>query len=323
MCCFSGPVKSVSDTNIFARLRDDGWQYLAYQMNFETAAENAIILPLPVQLPATDEDSLHFISLKGYDHFFSDLQAGFPLPPRRDSLNWGTRSAPLGPPQLEVHDVGDFVASFVPQISDFERLDPQFRISRDTWDKIPLYKNYGFAVFQLKSRKGKPHPMAFKFRSRMSEGQGRSIFFPTVHIHDGEVHAREHFDHALFLQASSYDAVCGSYQESPDLINDPATGYVRSKWPAKEFCDITQAKGILTPNSLVHRLELRGLLKNSDVLAPRDLYSSAPRKWAPWLLGSTTAAILGGMAGLSWVIDRRNRVAAEERVTKEHPPRGS
>ncbi len=323
MCCFSGPVLSVSDTNIFARLEEDGWQYLVYQMQFETDEANAIILPLPIQLPATDEDSLHFISLKGYDHFFSDLELGFPRLPRKEPYTWGARSAPLSQPQLKVHDVGDFVASFVPQISDFDRLDPQFRISSDTWDNIPLYKDYGFAVFQLKSRKGQPHPMAFKFRSRLNTGQRPQVFFPTVHIHDGEVHAREHFDHALFLQAPSYDEVSGRYLEHHDLIKDPSTGYVRSKWTADKFCDIERAKGIVTPDGLVHRLEMRGLLTNSDVFAPRDLHATSMRRWAPWLLGSATASMLGGFAGLSWFIERRNRVAEEEAKGKELPRNGS
>ena len=41
MCIFSQPVVSVTDTNIFARLLPDGWQYLVYQMKFETKTNNA------------------------------------------------------------------------------------------------------------------------------------------------------------------------------------------------------------------------------------------------------------------------------------------
>src|SRR5690606_16069404 len=109
---------------------------------------------------------------------------------------------------LAVHEVGDFVASFVPTLADFRRLDPQFVIPQESWDKIPEYSDYGFAVFQLKSLVGNPHPMAFEFTTRWPD----RIFFPTVHIHDGEVHDREEFDHTLYLQHPEFDRVVGTYQ---------------------------------------------------------------------------------------------------------------
>jgi hypothetical protein len=80
--------------------------------------------------------------------------------------------------------VGNFVASVVPTVEDFRRLDPQFSISPEIWGKIPDYQDYSFVVFQLEELKGRPHPMAFEFETRHQE----NLFFPTVHIHDGEVH---------------------------------------------------------------------------------------------------------------------------------------
>ena len=198
MCIFSQPVVSVSDTNIFARMLPDGWQYLVYQMRFETRDKNAMVLPLPVQLPATDEKTLEFISLKQHDRFFKDLDKGFPLAlPSRSMLSEGVDTAVNSKQMLKVHDVGDFIASFVPTVGDFDRLDKQFRVPQESWDKIPRYSDYGFAVFQLKSLQGQPHPMAFKFRSRLNQPGNGSLFFPTVHIHDGEVHQLEKFDHTL------------------------------------------------------------------------------------------------------------------------------
>ncbi len=38
---------------------------------------------------------------------------------------------------LSVQQVGDYIASFVPTMADFSRLDPQFLIPKETWDKIP------------------------------------------------------------------------------------------------------------------------------------------------------------------------------------------
>ena len=67
------------------------------------------------------------------------------------------------PPKLKVVEVGSFVASFVPAVKDFSRLDEQFRLPDGTWDKLPQYKDYGFAVFKLKKGEQKVHPMAFEF----------------------------------------------------------------------------------------------------------------------------------------------------------------
>ncbi|MEM7478665.1 MAG: hypothetical protein AAF483_27085, partial [Planctomycetota bacterium] len=120
MCCFAGPVKSVTNTNLFARLTGKGTQMLAYQMDFVTEKANAMILPIPVGKPAR-EDSLRFISLKDYDDFFTDLDNAFPeiTPPSR-SLG-GRFSEPTDSlvDELVVHEVGDFVASFVPTMKDF------------------------------------------------------------------------------------------------------------------------------------------------------------------------------------------------------------
>lgn len=48
MCCFSKNVESVSATRIFARMMSPGHQGLAYQMNFSSAEDMAMILPIPV-----------------------------------------------------------------------------------------------------------------------------------------------------------------------------------------------------------------------------------------------------------------------------------
>ena len=313
MCIFSQPVVSVSDTNIFARLLPDGWQYLVYQMRFETREKNAMVLPLPVQLPATDDETLEFISLQQHESFFEDLNKGFPLAlPNRSFLSQGIDSKVTEmKPTLEVHDVGDFIASFVPSIGDFDRLDEQFRVPQESWDKIPRYSDFGFAVFQLKSLQGQPHPMAFKFRSRLNQPENGSLFFPTVHIHDGEVHKREKFDHTLFLQDPAFDNACGGYKQRGYPVTDPATGYVRSKWPAKEFCDIDASCGIVDPDALVHRLEMRGRLDNVDVLA--SLHPSDFKKQSgllPWL-GLPITVGVAGFFGLKWFFDRRDRVAEE------------
>ena len=194
MCCFSRPVDSVSATNIFARSGADGRQFIAYSMTLRAGEDLAMILPLPVK-PGSGEKAVEFISLKGYPGFFADLEKGFPIDDKPRSRS---QKLSLGGvmPKLDVVAVGNFEASFVPTIADFARLDERFRLPTGTWEKLPAYKNHGFAVFKLKSGSAKVHPMAFSFpRANPAE-----LFFPTVHIHDGKVHQKAEFDHSLYCQ---------------------------------------------------------------------------------------------------------------------------
>ena len=311
MCCFAQPVISVSDTNLFARHSTSrpGAQLLVYQMKFETTEPNAMILPLPVPQP-TQEDSVRFISLEQYPDFFRDLSAGFPFSPPPMSRLGRVMPTSEAPAKLAVHDVGDFVASFVPTIDDFDRLDPQFVIPPESWSKIPEYADYGFAVFQLKELGGKPHPMAFEFATRWAD----QIFFPTVHIHDGEVHELEQFDHRLYLQHPEFDRVVGDYI-GPNY-RDLATGWVRSNRPAQAFCQIGKTEGIVEPNQLVHRWEVRGLHPNRDIIRPVSFDAQAievaqrkSRTPLPAIFNQWPSLLaLIGLSGLFWFFRRRTRV---------------
>lgn len=51
-----------------------------------------------------------------------------------------------------MHDVGDFIASFAPSPADLDRLDERFRITPELFAARPAYRDWGFAVFQLKPR---------------------------------------------------------------------------------------------------------------------------------------------------------------------------
>src|SRR5205807_9271838 len=188
MCCFSKPVISVSSTNIFARPAENGRQFLVYSMNIRAKYDLAMILPLPVKTPANEKD-VQFIELKSYPDFFSDMEKGFPRPPSKEGVTLlsGTRAGDHVE-KLEVIQVGNFEASFVPTVNDFSRLDERFRLPKDTWSKLPAYKTYGFAVFKLKPGAMTVHPMAFSFPRK----DPVTLFFPTVHIHDGKVHKDAH-----------------------------------------------------------------------------------------------------------------------------------
>jgi len=45
-------ISSVNNTQIVARVSSVGTHFLAYQMNYESHDENAMILPIPVRQPA-------------------------------------------------------------------------------------------------------------------------------------------------------------------------------------------------------------------------------------------------------------------------------
>jgi len=245
MCCFSKPVKLVANTNIFARAAAEGAQFLVYSMKLGAAEDVAMILPIPVP-PRSKEEAVRFINLEKYDNFFDHLNDGFPVPPEIKATG---RAGALGSaPALKVVEVGSFIASFVPSIEDFARLDEQFRLSTDVWDMLPQYKDWGFAVFQLKKGEKKIHPMAFEFPRR----DPKKLFFPTVHIHDGSVPARAKFDHFLYCQVGA-----GSRLREWDESKKTAETFMRK---------LDEAKGIIDAKGHVYRKRMNGVFANRDVV---------------------------------------------------------
>jgi len=239
-------VKVVADTNIFARGATEGSQFLVYSMRIDAREDLAMILPIPVPRVAK-EDAVCFINLEEYARFFAELRAGF-LPKVTATL--GSRAKNHAPAnKLLVVEVGSFEASFIPSVKDFARLDERFRLPTDAWESLPQYKNYGFTVFKLKKGASKVHPMAFEF----PRGNPDKLFIPTVHIHDGKVHARAGFDHALFCQRAGSDKL--------DL-ND----WEESTQPAGLFMNMKKAKGLLVAEEHCYLKEIHGQRKNEDVI---------------------------------------------------------
>ncbi len=253
MCCFSRPVERVSKTRIFARFTNADTQAVVYQMNLKASEDLAMILPLPVH-PEHRAEAVKFVNLEDYPAFFEDMAKAFPVVvPQSDSLSWSKGPVPRAAP-LPVEQVGSFEASYVPGVGDFHRLDERFRLPAGTWDKLPAYKDYGFAVFKLKPGEKKIHPMAMTFRTALTG----TLFFPTVHIHDGQVHEKEDFDHTLYAQGWT-NAVLGGqeWDESPGL----AEGVVKIK----------NTKGLVWGGGHLYRSEIRGKRRNEDILAKARL----------------------------------------------------
>ena len=251
MCIFTGPV-DVCNTSIFARrlaghLSDR--QCLVYQMHYASKSPVAMVLPIPVLRP-NETDAINFIDLKHYPDFFDHMHRAFPS-------RGGDLCLSAEPETLEVHKVGDFVASFVPTLNDFGRLDKVFRLADDVWDQIPQYKDFSFAVFQLSKTLSRSfwrklttqevHPMAFEFRSRMDD----TIFFPTIHIHDGHVEPLAKFDHALFFQS--------------DSIKPDETWRTTSQ-SAEAYLDVEKSRGTIDGQLPIHMRLLKGKLANEDTL---------------------------------------------------------
>lgn len=246
MCCFSRPVISVSATNIFARASEKGRQFLVYSMTVNAKEDLAMVLPLPVKI-GTDEKEVSFIDLSGYADFFADLRMGFPVPRTKGSSQLGATLSRSAAKPLAVVTVGNFEASFVPTVKDFSRLDERFRLPANTWEKLPAYRDFGFAVFKLKPGAATVHPMAFAFPRRNT----KVLFFPTVHIHDGEVHPKAGFDHALYCQPGEHERLT-------------LDGWQESYKNAAGFMKMAKTKGLVAANQHCYRMELHGQLPNRD-----------------------------------------------------------
>jgi len=245
MCCFSGHVSDVSGTNIFARVSGDR-EYVVYEMTFTSDEQTAMILPIPAG--SAGEDVVDFVALHNYPKFFRDLEAHF-------ERVWANAKVLAVGPQvaLKVQHVGAFEASFVPHIDQFDRLDVRFRIPQDVWKQLPDYRSFGFVVFKLRpGKRVNVHPMAFSFRT----SDPATLFFPTVHVHDGAVHEAASFDHILYTQnKAGRPLLPGAFWMPGD---QPASGYLK----------VNRTHGLVDAHAPCFQMSLVGTFPNTDVVIP-------------------------------------------------------
>lgn len=271
MCCFVGARPAswlarlfsrpaqvhVAKTRIYARRMDDR-QLVVYAMNVTTPSEVAMVLPIPV-VPRAAEDAVRFIDRSHDPRFFETLSGLFPidvqsLPPRQSN---SFAPQPLRR-TLVVQAVGAFEASFVPTLGDFDRLDARFRLPVDLFTRVPAYDDYGFAVFRLAPGKSVDvHPMAFTFPTRSPD----QLFFPTVHVHDGRVHASADFDHELYWPDAHAAATPG-----PAYRSEPLARPVADEHATRAFVLAArpEAAPLIEDGAWLRRRTLRGTLPNTD-----------------------------------------------------------
>ncbi len=236
MCVFAGPIGRVGQTQIFVRA-DRGRQLVIYEMSVELMGPTAMILPIPVAI-GTSEHGVELVDLSSSPTFFDGCERAFG-PEREATRGAGGR--------LAVQRVGSYVASYVPNLGAFDRIDPRFTLPRSVWAELPV-DGFGFVVFELDSRAAEMrafHPMAFWFPRRDME----RLFFPTLHVHDGRAGTMAHFDHALYAQSSKR---IEQWDRSPSSLRDFVAG---------------KAYALVLPEP-VRRRRVVGLQPNTDTWIP-------------------------------------------------------
>ena len=79
------------------------------------------------------------------------------------------------------------------------------------------------------------------------------LYFPTVHVHDRQIHPSADFDHMLYCQP---DSDTTEYLERWEMSHQPAS----------DFIDVERTEGIVDSSRHCWRLSLQGMLENKDTV---------------------------------------------------------
>jgi hypothetical protein len=253
-------------------------------MKLQAQQDLAMILPLPVPA-ASVEGAVRFIDLQAYPEFFQHLKGIFApeyVQSDTNDLAFGDEGT------LMVHEVGLFEASFVPSVADFCRLDPRFRLPASIWDRLPQIRDWGFAVFKLNLARPLEnsqssasmdefsemdpvihniHPMAFEFPRRNCD----HLFFPTLHIHDGQVHPTAEFNHIFYCQLENQPPVTDSFLGTEMIQlkrwnNEQRGAWDKSPRPLPSKVDISRTAGVLDADKPIYRQIVQGFCPNEDII---------------------------------------------------------
>jgi hypothetical protein len=236
MCIFSGEAK-VEGTNIFISpcyYKKEPFLLNVYANEVNTDEENVMILPFVLSKTeeSDDKDSeqtqVHIF--KGDSKIFKHLREGFEGIPKGLSSMKGIKR------------IGAYQVQEIYSLKDASNV---FEIKENVMDSLEkLYGGgYGFilAKFSPDGDNNKKHPIIY-----LTPFTSASLFVPTVHIHDGELKKKEHFDHDIYLVG-----IKNSENQETEIPSE-ITAYFKN-------LDIS------LPDKNVVRIKLNGLYPNKDI----------------------------------------------------------
>eukprot|EP01128_Nolandella_sp_AFSM9_P006387 TRINITY_DN3269_c0_g1_i1.p1 TRINITY_DN3269_c0_g1~~TRINITY_DN3269_c0_g1_i1.p1 ORF type:complete len:288 (-),score=23.86 TRINITY_DN3269_c0_g1_i1:160-1023(-) len=277
MCIFNVKVGVVRSTRILVSLTSGGRQATVYenavsvvgttrrqsQAAKKAALEkkvkedrnnaNAMILPCPLS-PGHDVIPLDFSK----DSFsFAQLEKAFPQPRRTKARARKGRRDRSGGEKLKVVQVGAYSVSIAKSLLDLTLIDSDvFKVNEAI---LPALKEryssgFGFVICAFNAaNKIEPHPIGYIHDAP----DVNSLFVPTLHIHDGEVHKKESFDHNIY--SINTDNLSGS---SPaDLSKKYGTNAMLSMSEGLESKILGQ---YLAEINNIRRMAIRGMQDNVD-----------------------------------------------------------
>lgn len=254
MCIISAEINDVSDTNIFVAPNHDYTRQLVIYSNKidNIANNNTMILPVPYP------ESVDFIDMSDYGHFFEDCNNCFKNTNvilsncYRDSYN------------LRVFDVGSYRVSLANNMNDLKRINREvFNIDDDVLDVLKSFykKNFwGFIICKLKPGNEKYHPFAYSHKM-VQDRISCKIFIPTRHYHKT-------------LNNVSYDNVADDWSHSIYLFNineDEKIENVNScnmTWIKRKIPNINKIRFDFGRCLTFNKIEIKGKHPNTDIVIP-------------------------------------------------------
>lgn len=257
MCIFGDDVAIVKNTRIFVAPTKGGHQITVYQNTIQSFNKNAMILPIPINTSKKiPHKSIQLLDLSTDNNLFDNLDKIFLKPPPYQDNNWGyDHDNEDSDDYHEVYKIGLYKMSIIPNINSIDRLNiKEFNIKASIFESLRGHYLTGFAFlvcqFDGQSEKEKMHPIGYIHDSYMNDGK-KVLFVPTLHIHDGEIHKMENFDHLIFSLKTDVG-------DEP-FQNDKKINQILQKNTIDAYINDRDKKTI-------RRLKLEGELDNIDIM---------------------------------------------------------
>lgn len=217
MCIIQGDNPNVKKTRILVAPIDSFWQFTMYgnEVSFQSPQSFAAMI-LPVPSGADPE----LIDLSRVSDCL-DVLSRYLIPPSLSAASFSitNSSKSRSDSYLEVTEVGSYLASVVPTLSDFHRIDPSvFVLDPTVFQVLSQYypTDFQFVVCMLQQHKAY-HPLGILHR-RLPDSR---LFLPTLHFHYSQASHQDHtdWDHEIFCCDSRIvEALPWQYQ-SPNAVD--------------------------------------------------------------------------------------------------------